>query len=114
MFTGIVQAIGIVDAVTPKGGDVELCIRSPSFDLSTTALGDSIACSGCCLTVTRLAPHSFYVDVSLESLNVTTLRNWQVGTEVNLESALRAGDALGGHYVTGHVDGIAKVAALKE
>jgi riboflavin synthase len=84
------------------------------LDLSTVTLGDSIACNGCCLTVTQLAGHLFCADVSLESLNVTTLKAWQVGTEVNLETALRAGDALGGHYVSGHVDGIGKVAALHD
>src|SRR5690349_16345474 len=114
MFTGIVQAIGVITAVTSKGGDVELCISAPTLDLKSTALGDSIACSGCCLTVTKLEGDSFFADVSRESLNVTTLRNWAVGTQINLEKALRAGDALGGHYVTGHVDGVGTVAALRD
>jgi riboflavin synthase len=114
MFTGIIQTVGKVARVTPKGGDVELMIDAVKLDLSTVTLGDSIACNGCCLTVTQLAGHLFCADVSLESLNVTTLKAWQVGTEVNLETALRAGDALGGHYVSGHVDGIGKVAALHD
>jgi riboflavin synthase len=114
MFTGIVQTLGTVTSVTPKGGDVELRISAPNLDLKTTLLGDSIACSGCCLTVTKLDGDGFYADVSRESLNVTTLNAWQVGTLVNLEKALRAGDALGGHYVTGHVDGVGKVVALRE
>src|SRR5215831_12526079 len=114
MFTGIVQSVGVVTSVVPKGGDVELWIRAPQLDLSQTALGDSIACSGCCLTVTKLEPQSFCVDVSRESLAVTTLNAWREGTEVNLEKALRAGDALGGHYVSGHVDGIGKVVAMRD
>jgi len=114
VFTGIVQSIGTIAAVTPKGGDVELRIAAPRLDLSTTALGDSIACSGCCLTVTKLDGDSFYVDVSRESLSVTTLHAWQVGSQINLEKALRAGDALGGHYVSGHVDGVGKVVALRD
>ena len=114
MFTGIVQSIGVVVIVAPKGGDIELCIRAPQLDLKRTALGDSIACSGCCLTVTKLDGHCFYADVSRESLAVTTLQTWQTGTEVNLELALRAGDALGGHYVSGHVDSTGSVAAIHD
>jgi len=114
MFTGIVHSIGVVRSCNPKGGDVELCIVAPKLDLAATNLGDSIACSGCCLTVTRLNGHSFYADVSRESLDVTTLHSWRVGTEVNLETALRAGDALGGHYVSGHVDGVGCVLALRD
>jgi riboflavin synthase len=114
MFTGIVHSVGVVTHVTPKGGDVELCIQAPKLDLSATALGDSIACSGCCLTVTKLAGNSFYADVSRESLNVTTLNSWRQGSEVNLETALRAGEALGGHYVSGHVDGVGKVMSMHD
>lgn len=114
MFTGIVQAVGTVTRVSPKGGDVELCIAASGLDLGSTILGDSIACSGCCLTVTKLEGGLFYVDVSRESLNVTTLYGWQAGTQINLEKALRAGDALGGHYVSGHVDGVGKVIALRD
>jgi riboflavin synthase len=114
MFTGIVQTVGRVARVTPKGGDVELLIEAAKLDLATATLGDSIACSGCCLTVTQLVENAFCADVSLESLSVTTLRSWQAGTEVNLEKALRAGDALGGHYVSGHVDGVGKVAAMHD
>lgn len=114
MFTGIVQTVGQIASLQEKGGDVELCIRAPQFNFKNTALGDSIACSGCCLTVTKLSEQSFFVDVSRESLHVTTLKAWRVGTEVNLESALRAGDALGGHYVSGHVDGMGQVTALHD
>ncbi len=114
MFTGIIQAVGKIAQVVQKNGDVELCVDAPSFDLATVTIGDSIACSGCCLTVTKLDAHSFYADVSRESLTVTTLQSWQVGTEINLEKALRAGDALGGHYVSGHVDALGTVVAMKD
>ena len=109
MFTGIVQAIGEVRAVTPRGGDVELLFAVGALDLQGVAIGDSISVSGCCLTVTRLTGDSFAADASLETLQVTTLGRWRPGQRVNMERALRAGDALGGHYVTGHVDGIATV-----
>ena len=109
MFTGIIQALGEVRALTPRGGDVEVLIAAPALDLSNVAIGDSIAVSGCCLTVTRLAPGAFAADASLETLNVTTLGAWREGRRVNLEKALCAGQPLGGHYVTGHVDGVAQV-----
>ena len=109
MFTGIVQAVGEVRAVTPRGGDVELLFAVGALDLKGVAIGDSISVSGCCLTVTRLTDDSFAADASLETLQVTTLGRWRPGQRVNMERALRAGDALGGHYVTGHVDGIATV-----
>jgi riboflavin synthase len=109
MFTGIVQAVGEVRAITPRGGDVELLFVVGTLDLEGVAIGDSISVSGCCLTVTRLTSDSFAADASLETLQVTTLGRWRPGQRVNLERALRAGDALGGHYVTGHVDGVATV-----
>jgi riboflavin synthase len=109
MFTGIVQAIGEVRAITPRNGDVELLIATANLGLEGVAIGDSISVSGCCLTVTRLTADSFAADASLETLQVTTLGSWRPGQRVNLEKALRAGDPLGGHYVTGHVDGIAAV-----
>jgi riboflavin synthase len=112
MFTGIVQSIGAVRAITPRGGDVELLIGAPGLDLTSVAIGDSISCSGCCLTVTRLEADAFAADASLETLNVTTLGQWRAGQRVNLEKALCAGQPLGGHYVTGHVDGIASVIAM--
>jgi riboflavin synthase len=111
MFTGIVQAIGEIGAITPRGGDVELLIGAAGLGLEGVAIGDSISVAGCCLTVTRLSADAFAADASLETLQVTTLGAWRPGHRVNLEKALRAGDALGGHYVTGHVDGIATVIA---
>ncbi|MGH8177192.1 MAG: riboflavin synthase [Steroidobacter sp.] len=109
MFTGIVQTIGAVRSITPKNGDVELLIAAPELGLASVALGDSISVNGCCLTVTRLTTDSFAADASTETLNVTTLGRWREGQRVNLEKALCAGQPLGGHYVTGHVDGVAQV-----
>jgi riboflavin synthase len=113
MFTGIIQTIGEVDSIEANDGDVQLQIAAPGLGLETVAIGDSIAVNGCCLTVTRLTDDAFIADVSHETLNVTTLGGWQVGMLVNLEKALTAGQALGGHYVTGHVDGVATVTALE-
>jgi riboflavin synthase len=114
MFTGIVQAMGSVRALRPKGGDVELVIDADALDLSAAAIGDSIAVSGACLTVTRLEAGAFAADVSRETLDRTTLGALRAGSRVNLEPALRAGQALGGHYVTGHVDGTARVVDIAE
>ena len=113
MFTGIVQATGEIKSITPKGGDIEIVVASSALCLSNVALGDSIAVNGCCLTVTRIDGQAFGADVSRETLNVTTLGTWTVGRQVNLEKALTAGQALGGHYVTGHVDGIAQVTGMQ-
>jgi riboflavin synthase len=114
MFTGIIQSVGTISHLTQKGGDLELCVQAPRLDVSKVAIGDSIACSGCCLTVTKLNGQSFFADVSRETLAVTTLQSWRVGSEINLETALRAGDPLGGHYVSGHVDAVGKVVALHD
>lgn len=114
MFTGIVQTVGSVRQCTPVGGDLELAIGAADGYLDGVALGDSIAVNGCCLTVTGLGEGALTADVSRETLALTTLGSWTPGTRVNLEKALRAGDALGGHYVTGHVDGIATVTAVAD
>lgn len=109
MFTGIIQQTGSVGEITPRQGDLQMVFVTGSDYLKGVALGDSIAVNGCCLTVVQLLPDAFAADVSRETLNVTTLTHWKTGNLINLEKALRAGDALGGHYVTGHVDGIGKV-----
>ncbi len=114
MFTGIVQAIGRIAVMTPKGGDVELLIDACGLSLDGVVLGDSIAVAGACLTVTRLDGGHFAADVSNETLACTTLGRRAVGSKVNLEKALRAGDALGGHYVTGHVDGLATLVEAQD
>ena len=109
MFTGIVQDVGSVEAMTPRGGDVRLCVRVRRLDLSRVAAGDSICVQGCCLTALALTPRTFEADLSRETLNLTTLGSLAVGAPVNLEPALRAGDPLGGHLVSGHVDGVAEI-----
>jgi riboflavin synthase len=114
MFTGIVQAIGRIRAIDGRGGDVELVVDAGALDFSSANVGDSIAVSGACLTVTRLADGAFAADVSRETLDRTTLGTLGRGSAVNLETALRAGQPLGGHFVTGHVDGVARVVGLRE
>jgi riboflavin synthase len=109
MFTGIVQGVGRVRALEPRGGDVTLVFDTGEVPLDGVELGGSIAVNGVCLTATAFDRSSFRADVSRETLSLTTLGDWTVGTPVNLEKALLAGQALGGHYVTGHVDGVGRV-----
>jgi riboflavin synthase len=109
MFTGIVQGVGRVRALEPRGGDVTLVFDTGEVPLDGVELGGSIAVNGVCLTATAFDRSSFRADVSRETLSLTTLGDWAVGTPVNLEKALLAGQALGGHYVTGHVDGVGRV-----
>jgi riboflavin synthase len=107
MFTGIITDIGRIRAIEPEG-DPRYVIAT-RFDPRGIALGASIACDGVCLTVIALGEDSFTVQVSAETLAHTTVQNWRVGTRINLERALRAGDELGGHIVSGHVDGVGRV-----
>ena len=109
MFTGIIQDTGTVASLAARDGDVRLAIRVGRLDLSRTAVGDSICVQGCCLTAVALTVAGFEADLSRETLGLTTLGDLAVGARVNLEPALRAGDALGGHLVSGHVDGVAKL-----
>ena len=109
MFTGIIQDTGTVAALTGRGGDVRLAIRVGRLDLSKTAIGDSICVQGCCVTAVAVTADMFEADLSRETLGLTTLGQLAVGAPVNLEPALRAGDALGGHLVSGHVDGVGTV-----
>ena len=111
MFTGIVQDVGSVQALEPRAGDMRLTVRVGRLPLARLALGDSIAVAGVCLTVVQLDPAQgcFSADVSRETLALTTLGAYREGRPVNLEPALRAGDALGGHLVIGHVDGVGEV-----
>ena len=113
MFTGIIETLGRLERITPGDGDVRLYVDASSMDLADTRLGDSIAVNGVCLTVTDLAGHGFAADVSCESLDVTTLGGLAVGDRVNLERALALGDRLGGHLVSGHVDGVGEVLAME-
>lgn len=113
VFTGIVQDIGRVRAVEPRGGDVRLQIEVQELLLERLRLGDSVCVSGACLTVIALGAQSFAADVSRETLTVTTLGELAAGSRVNLEAALRAGDALGGHLVSGHVDAVGEVLEVR-
>jgi riboflavin synthase len=108
MFTGIVTALGTVRAIEPLGGgkDMRIVVAAPWPDTGSIALGASIACSGCCLTAVELRPDAFVVEASAETLSRTVLGRWTVGSPVNLERSLKIGDELGGHIVSGHVDGV--------
>ena len=112
MFTGIVIATGRVASIRQKGGDLELGIEAGALDLKRIAVGDSVSVSGVCLTATRLDGGVFHADVSRETLDKTTLGTFAAGRRVNLEPSLRAGDPLGGHLVSGHVDAVATLADL--
>jgi riboflavin synthase len=109
VFTGIVQDLGRLSARARVGGDVRVGISVTQLDLGRVAIGDSICVQGCCLTVVALAAGAFEADVSRETLALTTLGELALGAPVNLEPALRAGEPLGGHLVSGHIDGVARV-----
>ena len=109
MFTGIIQSVGEVAALEPKGGDLRLRIRTGKLDLADVQLGDSIAVNGVCLTAVDLPGDGFWADVSGETLARTTLGTLRSGSRVNLEKALTPTTRLGGHLVSGHVDGIGEV-----
>ena len=115
MFTGIITGLGTIRAIAPLGEtqDMRLTIATPWPDTASIPLGASIACSGCCLTAVELGPDWFAVEASAETLSKTTLGLWQVGASVNLERPLRIGDELGGHIVSGHVDGVGEVIATR-
>ena len=109
MFTGIIEALGTIAAVQPQSGDLRLHIQAPTLNWADVRLGDSIATNGVCLTVVQLSNGGYWADVSNESLAFTTIRQWRVGTQVNLEKALTPQTRLGGHIVSGHVDGVGEV-----
>lgn len=109
MFTGIIAAMGQVTSITPSSGDIRLKVATQKLDLADVQLGDSIAINGVCLTVVELDESHASFDVSKESLERTALSQINEGTSVNLEKALAVGDRLGGHMVSGHVDGLGKV-----
>jgi riboflavin synthase len=111
MFTGIVAAVGTVTAAVPAAGGLRLVVDSAGLGLKDVAVGDSIAVDGVCLTVVARQARSFGVDVSPETLACTT--GFARGRHVNLEKALRAADRLGGHFVSGHVDGVGSVTRVK-
>ncbi|UCC13709.1 MAG: riboflavin synthase [Gammaproteobacteria bacterium] len=109
MFTGIVQTTGTIEALTPRGGDVRLAVRCPELGAACGTVGDSISVGGVCLTAIELDENGFSADVSRETLDHTTLGRYKPGGRVNLEKALTLATPLGGHLVTGHVDGIGEV-----
>lgn len=109
MFTGIIEAIGRIEKIEPCNGDLRLQINTGSLDLSDVKVGDSIACNGVCLTATELTGTGFRADVSQESMDHTTIPGWRMGDGINLEKALIASARLGGHIVSGHVDGVGEV-----
>jgi riboflavin synthase len=111
MFTGIVLDVGRVVSRETRGGDDRLLIAFDRLDPSGISIGDSICVQGCCLTAVELRDRTFAADVSRETLSLTTLGDLAPGSPVNLEPSLRAGDPLGGHLVSGHVDGIAAITA---
>jgi riboflavin synthase len=108
MFTGLVEGIGEVKEISHVGGDVTLAIQ-PLFEVSDLQSGDSVAINGVCLTVTDIRENIFRVDVSSETLSRSTLGQLSQGDQVNLERALRFSDRLGGHLVSGHVDGVGRI-----
>ncbi len=109
MFTGIIQAVGHIAHSEPQGKGARLRVATGALDLSRSRIGDSIAVNGVCLTATAITGEGFTADVSAETLNCTTLGALARGARVNLEPALALGDALGGHLVSGHVDGVGEL-----
>lgn len=114
MFTGIIIAVGHIRTAIAEGGDLRLEIFSDKLGLEDVVLGDSIAVNGVCLTVVQKTTHSFWADVSRETLACSTLQRVKVGSPVNLEKALLPTRRLGGHWVSGHVDGIGEVLMRQE
>lgn len=114
MFTGIIQAVGKIEALTPQGGDLRLSIGTGELPMQDVKVGDSICVSGCCLTVIARREHAFDADVSKETLSLTTLGDLKAGSPVNLEKSLTLATPLGGHIVSGHVDGLGTVKFRRE
>ncbi len=109
MFTGIVSKVGKILSTEKIGGDLRLSIGTGGLSMQDVQIGDSIMCNGICLTAIDFDETHFRADLSEETLRVTTASNWQVGTRINLEKSLTLADRLGGHLVSGHVDGIGEV-----
>ena len=113
MFTGLVEELGTIAAVVPLGAAVELSLRAPLV-AGDAAIGDSIAVNGCCLTVVRREGDVLTFEAGSETLSRTNLGKLQPGSRVNLERSLKVGDRLGGHYVSGHIDGLGALDARRE
>ena len=114
MFTGIISAVGKIVQLEERQGDKRLNIDTGNLGLDDVQLGDSIACNGVCLTAVEITEQGFIADVSVETLSLTTVGNWDMGSPINLEKAMQASDRFGGHIVSGHVDGIGEVISLHE
>ena len=114
MFTGIIEAVGRIKKIEPVGGDLRLHVDTGSLDMSDVQLGDSIAVNGVCLTAIEFDDNHFAADVSNETITLTSLQDLASASEVNLEKALLPTTRLGGHLVSGHVDGLAEVLSIKE
>jgi riboflavin synthase len=114
MFTGIIEAIGSIRALSPKGGDVRVYVETGKLDLGDVKLGDSIAVNGVCLTAVELPGNGFWADVSRETLACSAFINLKTGSRVNLEKALTPSSRLGGHLVSGHVDGVGEVLSRED
>ncbi|MDB5968598.1 MAG: Riboflavin synthase alpha chain [Hydrocarboniphaga sp.] len=114
MFTGIVESVGRITAIEFIGGDRRMRFESSDGYLQGIALGDSIACNGCCLTAVKLYDQGFDADLSGETLGATTAGAWQQNQAINLEKALTAHKPLGGHMVSGHVDGLGRLIERRE
>ena len=114
MFTGIIEDVGVIESLTPTGEDIRLTIKTHKLDMSDVKLGDSIANNGVCLTVVSMTGNGFSADVSHETIKRTGFAAYQAGSKVNLEKALQANGRLGGHIVSGHVDGVGKVLSINQ
>jgi riboflavin synthase len=114
MFTGIIESIGTISKIEPCAGDARLTIEVGDLDMSDVALGDSIACNGVCLTAIKFDQYRYTADVSGETLRLTTMADIQLGSAVNLEKALTPASRLGGHLVSGHVDGVGEVLSVSK
>ena len=114
MFTGIIQSVGAIRRLEPRGGDVRLTIAAGKLPMDDVALGDSIAVNGVCLTAVELGGDGFGADCSRETLSLTTLGDLAPGSPVNLEKALTLSTPLGGHLVSGHVDGVGRVLEMAQ
>lgn len=113
MFTGLIQAVGTIRSCESLAGDMRVSIEVGGLNMADVAIGDSICVSGVCLTAIELDPAGFAADVSVETLSCTTLHTLKIGDRVNLEKSLRLADRLGGHLVSGHVDGVGRVDAVE-
>ncbi|RHW19954.1 riboflavin synthase [Pseudomonas jilinensis] len=114
MFTGIIEAVGRIQSMQPRGGDVRVYVKTGKLDMADVKLGDSIAVNGVCLTAVELPGDGFWADVSQETIRRTAFTTLKEGSRVNLEKALTPASRLGGHLVSGHVDGVGKVLSMHE